>query len=496
MPSRSAEFVIIGSGPTGCAYARQIRADWPEARILMVEAGPYLREIKGAHLDNIADPAERTRAEIGAQGPFRAPYEPMTEAEWNARRAGGFDASLLRRQGLFLANPDDVRDNSIFAGFSAANVGGMATKWTTGCPRPARAELPPFIPAAEMDAALDAAEALLKVNKDLHPNDPVASALRDRLGAAFNPGRSPDRVVQPMPLASTPTGNGTFLRHGIEVILGDMFDEPAERFELLAETACRRILHENGVATGVELVPTAGGDPFTVTAGAVIVAADSLHGPQLLYASGIRPWALGRHLNDHYQVTILAEMDEPTQMQSMSWIPRIDEWTFSVTVGPSSVQSLPFKVDLTGQPVGMGVFVASDVVPENRLIFDDSRTDWLGLPAISIAARRTEADLARIEEGKALVLKIANLIGRPAPGFTPVHLPMGSSLHYQGTLRMGAEDDGQSVCDRNSRVWGFTNLHVAGNGLIPTVTATNPTLYSVALALLGAKDLVARTKAA
>ena len=76
------------------------------------------------------------------------------------------------------------------------------------------------------------------------------------------------------------------------------------------------------------------GDPFTVTAGAVIVAADSLHGPQLLYASGIRPWALGRHLNDHYQVTILAEMDEPTQMQSMSWIPRIDEWTFSVTVGP------------------------------------------------------------------------------------------------------------------------------------------------------------------
>jgi choline dehydrogenase-like flavoprotein len=56
-------------------------------------------------------------------------------------------------------------------------------------------------------------------------------------------------------------------------------------------------------------------------------------------------------------------------------------------------------------------------------------------------------------------------------------------------MRMGEHNDGTSVCDRNSRVWDFENLHVAGNGVIPTVTATNPTLYSVALATLGARQI-------
>lgn len=494
MLDQSADVVIIGSGPTGAAYARVIRRDWPQARILMVEAGPYLRADRGAHLDNIADNDARTRAEIGAQGPTRVAYEPVTEAEWKERLAGRFDASLLRRQGLFIANDGDPRDEGFFAGFSAANVGGMGTKWTTGCPRPSQSERVPFIASAEMNEALDLAEQLLKVNKDLHPGDPIADALREQLGAMFNAGRPRDRWVQPMPLASTPTGDGGFLRHGVDVILGSMFDEPEDSFRVLAETVCRRVLHENGAVSGVELVSA--DRTWRVAAGTVVVAADSLHTPQLLFASGIRPQALGRHINDHYQVTQLIETYTDGPMQSMTWIPRVDDWPFSVTIAPSGGHTLPFGTTVGGHPVFIGVFCASDIDANNRVEFDEARPDWLGLPSISIRARQTPGDVDRVERGKALILRIANALGRPAPGFEPAVLPVGSSLHYQGTVRMGDVDDGTSVCDRRSRVWGFENLYVAGNGVIPTVTATNPTLFSVALASIGARHIAADRRTA
>ncbi len=68
-------------------------------------------------------------------------------------------------------------------------------------------------------------------------------------------------------------------------------------------------------------------------------------------------------------------------------------------------------------------------------------------------------------------------------------MPNGSSLHYQGTMRMGAADDGTSVADPFSRVWGYENLVVGGNALIPTATAMNPTLMSVAIAVRGARKI-------
>ena len=73
----------------------------------------------------------------------------------------------------------------------------------------------------------------------------------------------------------------------------------------------------------------------------------------------------------------------------------------------------------------------------------------------------------------------------------PRLLPNGSSLHYMGTMRMGESDDGASVADPHSRVWGFENLLVGGNALIPTANTMNPTLTSVAIAVRGARRLAA-----
>ena len=141
-----------------------------------------------------------------------------------------------------------------------------------------------------------------------------------------------------------------------------------------------------------------------------------------------------------------------------------------------------------GSIVGLGLFCAKDLQWDDRVAFDDESTDAYGMPAMRIHYRLTDADRATIDRARELVADWASALGDPI-GDRPFAMPLGSSLHYQGTTRMGEADDGTSVCGPNSEVWSTRGLFVAGNGVIPTATACNPTLTGVALAVRGARLL-------
>ena len=177
--------------------------------------------------------------------------------------------------------------------------------------------------------------------------------------------------------------------------------------------------------------------------------------------------------------------DRPT---GVTWVPYLDDsFPFSITITQAASEMLPFGAPGANprKPwLFISLFMAADLQFDNCVAFNASKLDWRGLPSIECSFRPSTADLARVEWGKGIVGDIAAAVGRPLPGFGPMIPPYGSSLHYQGTIRMGATDDGLSVCDEHSQVWGFDNLFVAGNGVIPTMTGTNPTLTSVALAVL------------
>jgi len=137
--------------------------------------------------------------------------------------------------------------------------------------------------------------------------------------------------------------------------------------------------------------------------------------------------------------------------------------------------------------VGLGWFVPKELRADDRVVFSDRRLDPYGMPGIHVEYALTEVDRANVEAAIADQHRGATALGEPVPGREPTLIPAGSSLHYQGTTRMGDADDGDSVCDPFARVWGFDNLFVGGNGVIPTRTAGNPTLTSVALAIRAAR---------
>jgi choline dehydrogenase-like flavoprotein len=309
-----------------------------------------------------------------------------------------------------------------------------------------------------------------------------------------------------MPLAVSVAEDGTVTWSGSDVVFGDAArDNP--RHTLYAEALVRRVLVDAGRVAGVLVVDTTDGSEHEVAAREVVVAADSLRTPQLLWASGIRPQALGRYLNDQAQVIhavrlrdvgadARAEVDprgrtKVVRQSGVSWVPFTDAEPFHgqvMQLDASPVPLAPGDVPEPGTIVGLGWFCAKELSAEDRVAFDDTRTDGYGLPAIELHYRLTEADHASLDAARATIKRAAATLGDPLDD-EPITLPLGASLHYQGTVRMGREDDGTSVCDRHSRVWGVDGLRVAGNGVIPTSTACNPTLTSVGLAVAGARHI-------
>lgn len=79
----------------------------------------------------------------------------------------------------------------------------------------------------------------------------------------------------------------------------------------------------------------------------------------------------------------------------------------------------------------------------------------------------------------------AQEIGRAGIGRLKLNLHIKdwmAGFHHMGTTKMSA-DEKQGVVDTDCRLYGMSNLYVAGSSVFPTSGATNPTLTIVALAV-------------
>jgi pyranose oxidase len=511
---------IVGSGPIGSAYARVLLESVPDARVVMFEAGPQLTPRPGASVRNIADPAEKEHARRLSQGPqagaLRAslgiPEEAVVEGMFTARQG----THLLDFGGRGSAHAPTFP-----AAAAATNVGGQGAHWTCAIPRPSFSEKLPFIADDEWEDLISTAESLLHQQAAAFSDSPIGAAIRSLLNEEFGDELPEGYGVGTLPVAGDPQPDGSMVWAGADTVLGPLIEEGTDesaRFELRDLTLVRRIEHEEGAATGVSIEDLRTGEQSFVPADLVVVAADAFRSPQLLWASGIRPSALGRYLTEHHVVITTVSLDGERMGRLVSDeeleaelgrravhaadpVAAVNRIPFSEPGHPFSLQVMyaenpPFQLD-PGNPqagnrwgyVNMGYGVRKHPRVEDGVSFSDDELDYRGFPNMTIEYGLTEAEDIEIAEATARVQRAGAALGSFVA--EPRLMPNGSSLHYMGTMRMGDTDDGASVADPYSRVWGFSNLLVGGNGLIPTANTMNPTLMSVAIAVRGAREAAA-----
>ncbi|WP_314225289.1 GMC oxidoreductase [Streptomyces zaehneri] len=495
---KEVDLLVVGSGPIGSAYARIVSERVPGARILMVEAGPRLTGVPGKHVLNIQDRTERARAVRLSEG--------RTAGEERTSMRAHFDAEateLAAAAGTFFVDPAAPGAGSGLLPALAAsrNVGGMGSHWGTASPYPRGRERVGFIPRDEWDAALDKAKQLLAVSEEPLTDSPEWQECLARLGKEFNDELDPDGPVRNIPLACRRNPDGTLHWSGSDTVLGDLATGPRETFAIAADTLCRRLTGEGRRITGAVLEHRPTGHTERVSAKVVVVAGDALHTPQLLWASGIRPQALGRYFSEHVFVgTTLtpAGLDATPDLSilhadgtssGVGWIPLPQHGELHGQFRQSVVRS-----EGSDRSTGMVLFsfmFAKEARFEDRIWFSQTECDPYGMPAIRYDYEYTPHDLDLIEQARRQVARAAGALGADRP--TVMVQPGGTSLHYLGSTRMGPADDGTSVCDSHSRVWGYDNLYLGGNNVIPTPVACNPTLTSMLLACRGAEQAASLT---
>jgi len=498
--SESTDILIVGSGPVGATFARLLTERLPQCKVLMLDGGPKLTQQAGMHVMNISSLQERSRAQRLSEGPVRTQIP------------SGLEGDIRAYPGTYLLGPksDTFATTGMPAAAMSTNVGGMGAHWAGACPRPAMTERASFLSGGTWDELLSAAERLLRVTPCAFPPDATSTAIIAELRRVFGHEMTSDRPVDFMPLASTRARNGERIWSGTDTILGELADPGTNptTFELLPKTMCLRlVMNDHGIEYAIARnLPTQ--RDTKIYARVVIVAADALRTPQLLWGSGFRADALGHYLNDHLQSKCIIQLHEalaapqsklrsptkPDHVLGMYWVPfTMPTHTFSGQVVhldhlPVSVDSAAPKVE--GDFAIVTWFSRKDLQYSDCLEFSDRETTLHGMPSVNIRYRLTEIDKVTAATSRELIRRAASGLGRVVDGLDVSTLPAGSSLHYQGTVRMGATDDGTSVCDSYSQVWGTTNLFVGGNGVIPTATACNPTLTSVALAVRACERIV------
>ena len=445
------DVLVVGSGPLGSAAARRLAERGRQ--VLILEQGPAISDPPASHIRNAGRFHQDPDAYLGAA------------------------TSHLE----FL---DDSVDRDSLPGAAVTRAqGGQGVIWTNLCPRgdaPWEALTP-----QEWDAYYGIAESYLGVQSAEFESSLRQQKIRKKLGEALSPD---GRRVEALPVAAR-YDDGRQLHYAAphDILAGDILAGSAAPTGVRVSRATVDALEHEGPR-----VTAAVADGQRIEVEDIVLAAGAIGTPQLLHRSGIRPEALGRWLSYHPLLVAQLVLDEElcAAPGERDREPRLQipptpqaEWYSLVLRDVSPFQ--PEAPDLDIDPnrlVEVQGICPVDVSADKGIRFDAASRPTFQVPLSAADEKRMEGAMADAD-------RIADLLGRYRQGCRPQWMPFGFA-HMTGTTRMSAENDGSGVADYRGRVWGFENLRLATNGLVPTRMAVNPTLTGVALSIFVADGLV------
>ncbi|KAL4876998.1 hypothetical protein BJY04DRAFT_222501 [Aspergillus karnatakaensis] len=448
LPELECDVLIIGSGPIGATYAREILKGWTESpSVVMVETGAQESKIPGDHKKNAVVYQKHIDSFVniiqGSLYPSSVPtvVNPnlkLPPVSWSPRGTQNFNGQN-QEQNIYR----NLDSNGV-----SRNVGGMSTHWTCATPRQHPKERSNVLD--NLDGLYERAEKLIATDTK---GNVLKDSIRQRLVLKILRDQFTDRDVKPLPLAAKKVeGKNLITWSSSATILQDLLKQ--KKMILRQQHICEKLEFQGSRVSGAIDQGT------NETADPLRIPFDDLD-PQVTLPFG----------------------------EGHEWHTQIHRDAFSYGAVPPAIDKRTI--------VDLRYFGGAEVQRQNRVKFSKTLTDAYGMPQPTFDFRLSKKDRKESHRMMEDMEKVAGVLGGYLPGSEPQFLAPGLALHVCGTTVASRRDPNlpdeeqkdKSCCDETSKVWGVDNLYLGGLNVVPGSNASNPTLTAMCFAIKGAEAI-------